>query len=148
VPCGLNNVLQARINPNRNLSAWPLGEKHGVERHPTDAILCCSFFSLLNFVPIKVTIVPYMVTPNVSHSIASALFTDSRRVLLGLFYAHPDERYYLRQVAQLRGSGWDTCSASCLGWSQPAYSFGPNRGVTFTSRPTVTVPSSPSCDRS
>ncbi len=35
--------------------------------------------------------------------ISSALFGKTRRKVLGLFFSHPDESYYLRQTARLTG---------------------------------------------
>ncbi len=35
--------------------------------------------------------------------ISSALFGKTRRKVLGLFFSHPDESYYLRQVARMTG---------------------------------------------
>ena len=41
----------------------------------------------------------------VNSSLASALFGQTRRVILALLYGHPDEAYYLRQLARSTGSG-------------------------------------------
>jgi predicted nucleotidyltransferase len=41
-------------------------------------------------------------------AIASALFGKTRRSLLALFFGHPDEPFYLRQVARIAGSGVGT----------------------------------------
>jgi predicted nucleotidyltransferase len=37
-------------------------------------------------------------------SLASVLFTDYRRRVLGLLLLHPEQRYYLREVARLTGT--------------------------------------------
>ncbi len=37
--------------------------------------------------------------------ISSVLFGKTRRKILGLFFSHPDESYYLRQVARIIGIG-------------------------------------------
>ncbi|MBI1955068.1 MAG: ArsR family transcriptional regulator [Acidobacteria bacterium] len=41
----------------------------------------------------------------VNSSLAAALFGQTRRVILALLYGHPDEAYYLRQLARSTGSG-------------------------------------------
>jgi predicted nucleotidyltransferase len=40
-----------------------------------------------------------------SENLASALFGKTRRALLALFYAHPDESFYLRKVARAIAAG-------------------------------------------
>lgn len=41
-------------------------------------------------------------------NLSSALFGKTRRKVLGLFFSHPDESYYLRQITRLTGSGQGT----------------------------------------
>jgi predicted nucleotidyltransferase len=38
-------------------------------------------------------------------SVASVLFGKSRRAILALLYGHPDEEFYLRQIATVTGAG-------------------------------------------
>jgi len=38
-------------------------------------------------------------------NLAATLFGQTRRVILALLYGHPDEAYYLRQLARSTGSG-------------------------------------------
>jgi len=46
-----------------------------------------------------------MSTALTSSSLAAALFGQTRRAILALLYGHPDEAYYLRQLARLGGLG-------------------------------------------
>jgi uncharacterized protein len=61
----------------------------------------------LTYVPIMGTIVPNMSTKPVG-ILASTLFGKTRRAVLGLLYSHPDETFYLRQIARTVGSGQGT----------------------------------------
>jgi predicted nucleotidyltransferase len=51
------------------------------------------------------TIVTNMSTPSISSNLSGALFGQTRRALLALLYGHPDEAYYLRQLARAGGLG-------------------------------------------
>jgi predicted nucleotidyltransferase len=51
------------------------------------------------------TIVPGMSASTAHSAISRALFGQTRRVLLALFYGHADEAYYLRQIARAGGLG-------------------------------------------
>jgi predicted nucleotidyltransferase len=44
-----------------------------------------------------------MSTVKLADALAVALFPESRRAILGLLYAHPDEAFYLRQIVDLAG---------------------------------------------
>ena len=46
-----------------------------------------------------------MSTINEAHNPAAALFGKTRRALLALLYSHPDEEFYLRQMARAVGTG-------------------------------------------
>jgi len=46
-----------------------------------------------------------MITTSSGHDLSSALFGKTRRAVLALFFGHPEEWFYLRQVARLTGSG-------------------------------------------
>lgn len=46
-----------------------------------------------------------MSTSSTSSSLAAALFGQTRRVILAILYGHPDEAYYLRQLARSTGAG-------------------------------------------
>lgn len=46
-----------------------------------------------------------MSTSSTSSSLAAALFGQTRRVILAMLYGHPDEAYYLRQLARSTGAG-------------------------------------------
>jgi predicted nucleotidyltransferase len=46
-----------------------------------------------------------MSTIGLADPLAVALFPESRRAILGLLYAHPDEEFYLRQIVDLAGLG-------------------------------------------
>jgi predicted nucleotidyltransferase len=46
-----------------------------------------------------------MSTRTEHRKISSALFGKTRRAVLAIFYAHPEESYYLRQVARAAGAG-------------------------------------------
>ena len=52
-----------------------------------------------------VTIVSNMGTALASSSLSAALFGQTRRAILALLYGHPDEAYYLRQLARSGGLG-------------------------------------------
>ena len=52
-----------------------------------------------------VTIVSNMSTAPTSSSLSAALFGQTRRAILALLYGHPDEAYYLRQLARSGGLG-------------------------------------------
>jgi len=60
---------------------------------------------LLDAVPALGTIVLIMSAVVANASLAAALFGQTRRVILSLLYGHPDETYYLRQLARSTGSG-------------------------------------------
>jgi predicted nucleotidyltransferase len=51
------------------------------------------------------TLVPKMGTASSHASPSAALFGRSRRAVLALLYGHPDEDYYLRQIARATGLG-------------------------------------------
>lgn len=55
--------------------------------------------------PILGTIVPNMGTGASPSRLASALFGRTRRAILGLLYANPDQSYYLRQITRRLGVG-------------------------------------------
>ena len=38
-------------------------------------------------------------------NLSTALFGKTRRTLLGLFFSHPDESFYLRQITRITGAG-------------------------------------------
>lgn len=44
-----------------------------------------------------------MSTRRFADPLSTALFPESRRAVLGLLYAHPDESFYLRQIVDLAG---------------------------------------------
>jgi hypothetical protein len=46
-----------------------------------------------------------MVTDNVPDRLAKALFSKSRRLILGLLYSHTDEQFYLRRIVRETGVG-------------------------------------------
>lgn len=46
-----------------------------------------------------------MLVAATTEPLASALFAKTRRVVLGLFFTHPDEWFHLRQVVRLSGAG-------------------------------------------
>ena len=52
-----------------------------------------------------VTIVPNMSTASSGSSLSTALFGRTRRAILALLFGHPDEAYYLRQLARSGGLG-------------------------------------------
>lgn len=52
-----------------------------------------------------VTIVSNMSTAPTSSSLSAALFGQTRRAILAMLYGHPDEAYYLRQLARSGGLG-------------------------------------------
>ncbi len=56
-------------------------------------------------VPKLGTIVPNLGTMDETASLAEALFGRTRRLILGLLYCHPEERFYLRQMARTLGVG-------------------------------------------
>src|SRR3972149_6329398 len=51
------------------------------------------------------TIVLIMSAVAANANLAATLFGQTRRVILALLYGHPDEAYYLRQLARSTGSG-------------------------------------------
>jgi len=55
--------------------------------------------------PILSTIVSNMSTNAPSPSIGHVLFGKTRRAVLSLLYGHPEEDFYLRQIARAAGSG-------------------------------------------
>jgi len=57
------------------------------------------------FVIKRGTIVPKMDTSNQYDNLSSTLFGKARRAVLALLYGHPDEAYYLRQIARVTGVG-------------------------------------------
>jgi len=59
----------------------------------------------LTIVPIVVTIVLEMLTPNTDRSVSSVLFGGTRRAILSLLYGHPERSYYLREIVRLTGFG-------------------------------------------
>jgi predicted nucleotidyltransferase len=59
----------------------------------------------LTIVPISSTIAPDMSTIGPSEDLAASLFGKTRRAVLALLYAHPDEAFYLRQVVRALGAG-------------------------------------------
>ena len=54
-------------------------------------------------VPFQGTIEPVKGTSELADGLATALFPESRRAILGLLYSHPDEAFYLRQIVDLAG---------------------------------------------
>jgi predicted nucleotidyltransferase len=46
-----------------------------------------------------------MSTASINSNLSAALFGQTRRALLALLYGHPDEAYYLRQLARAGGLG-------------------------------------------
>jgi len=56
-------------------------------------------------VPKMGTTVPILGTELEMGSLAEALFGRTRRAILGLLFSHPDESFYLRQIARLLGLG-------------------------------------------
>jgi DNA-binding transcriptional ArsR family regulator/predicted nucleotidyltransferase len=46
-----------------------------------------------------------MSTRDLSSGLSNVLFGQTRRAILGLLYGHPDEAYYLRQLARSVGAG-------------------------------------------
>jgi hypothetical protein len=50
-------------------------------------------------------IAPIMSTPAKADKLDGVLFGKSRRALLSLLFRHPDESYYLRQLARMTGLG-------------------------------------------
>ena len=46
-----------------------------------------------------------MGTENNIHKLGATLFGKTRRAVLALLYSHPDESFYLRQVARMTGAG-------------------------------------------
>lgn len=59
----------------------------------------------LTTVPIVGTLVLKMSAMTASPNIAAALFGQTRRLILSLLWGHPDEAYYLRQLARSTGTG-------------------------------------------
>ena len=57
----------------------------------------------LNCEPLKGTLEPDMGTTD--KNLISALFGKTRQAVLALFFSHPDESYYLRQVIRITGMG-------------------------------------------
>lgn len=53
----------------------------------------------------KGTVVWIMRTTLPSDNLAATLFGKTRRAVLGLLYAHPDEAFYLRQIVRATGAG-------------------------------------------
>jgi len=62
----------------------------------------------LQTAPKKGTIAPIMGTKNNQGQLGSALFGKTRQLVLALFYRHPDESFYMRQVVRLAGTGQGT----------------------------------------
>jgi len=60
---------------------------------------------ILPTVPRKGTIAPIMGTTNNQINLSSVLFGKTRQAVLALFYSHPDESFYLRQVVRAIGMG-------------------------------------------
>jgi len=56
----------------------------------------------------KGTIAPIMGTRNIQGKLSSVLFGKTRQAVLALFYGHPDESFYLRQVVRVAGMGQGT----------------------------------------
>jgi DNA-binding transcriptional ArsR family regulator len=52
-----------------------------------------------------VTIVTNMSTALTNSNLSAVLFGQTRRAILALLYGHPDEAYYLRQLARSGGLG-------------------------------------------
>ena len=48
---------------------------------------------------------PIMSTENRINKLGATLFGKTRRAVLALLYGHPDESYYLRQLARMTGAG-------------------------------------------
>jgi predicted nucleotidyltransferase len=59
----------------------------------------------LDFKPKMSTIDPVMGTPLVADILSSSLFGKTRKAVLALFFSHPEDSFYLRQVIRMTGSG-------------------------------------------
>jgi predicted nucleotidyltransferase len=59
----------------------------------------------LTLVTLGVTIVIDMSTTKGNRNLSSILFGKARRAVLSLLYGHPDESFYLRQIARRTGMG-------------------------------------------
>src|ERR1700757_5307413 len=55
------------------------------------------YFVALEVAPEMGTIAPKMGSPDADQSVGSALFGKTQRALLGLFFARPEQSFYLRQ---------------------------------------------------
>jgi predicted nucleotidyltransferase len=58
----------------------------------------------LTAVAFRATIVAIMATSEKQMTLSSVLFADYRRRVLGLLLLHPEQRYYLRELARLTGT--------------------------------------------
>lgn len=80
---------------------------------PASSLLCCWLLiaralglqAMLTLEPKLGTITPKMGTRRDQQNLSSALFGKARRAVLALLYAHPDESFYLRQIARIAGAG-------------------------------------------
>ena len=59
----------------------------------------------MHHVPKKGTIVPNMSTNSHFDNLSTVLFGKTRRAVLSLLYSHPDETFYLRQIARASKGG-------------------------------------------
>lgn len=76
----------------------------------------------------KGTIVPEMDTLNENIDLSSALFGKARRAVLALLYTHPDEAYYLRQIARATGVGLGAVQRELKQLSEAAIILRTSRG--------------------
>lgn len=77
--------------------------------------------------PKKGTIEPIMGTLG-SNNLSAALFGKVRHALLTLFYSHPDESYYLRQIVRNIGMGQGAVQRELAGLNRAGIITRENRG--------------------
>jgi predicted nucleotidyltransferase len=74
------------------------------------------------------TIAPRMGSPDVDQSVGSALFGKTQRALLGLFFARPEQSFYLRQIVRLARVGQGAAQRELSSWVESGLLVRTRRG--------------------